>query len=164
MMAMHSALPVKHVHSTPHHGKPGKPRKAGGLSRRMIVFGAAALGTVVVVVAAAALVLRPANIATAVVSPEAFVEQLEQAASGTPFDRTVYGTPMRIERKGNQVVITTDGIPPSVCVSVGWKLVRKGLLSINGVTPIRVSAAKLSELCYQDDNAATLAWAPKAME
>jgi hypothetical protein len=161
-MATHPALPGKHLS---HPAKPAHPpRKGGDGSHRTLLFAGAAL-VVVIALVAVMMMLRPKGTAgTTVASPEAFVEQLERAAEGTVFDKTVYGGPMRSEIKGNQLVITADGVPPGICVSVGWKLVRKGLLSINGVTPVRVSAAKLSELCYQDENSATLTWAPKATQ
>ena len=59
------------------------------------------------------------------------------------------------------LALVADHVPPSACVSVGWKLVRKGLLSINGTMPTRVSAAKLADLCNQEDGAAVLTWIPK---
>ncbi|CAA7613839.1 hypothetical protein [Magnetospirillum sp. SS-4] len=162
MMATHSAAPGKP--SPASHGRPSRPGKHGGISNRLLVIVLVAAGVVAVAISVAIMALRPSPTAEASATPEAFVEQMERAAGGTAFDRTVYGGPMRVERKGNQIVITAIGVPPAVCVSVGWKLVRKGLLSINGVTPVRVSAAKLSELCNQDTESATLTWAPKEME
>ncbi|MBI3444158.1 MAG: hypothetical protein HY055_02030, partial [Magnetospirillum sp.] len=45
--------------------------------------------------------------------------------------------------------------------SSGMKLVKKGLLSVNGVTPTRVSSAIITELCNKESGNATLMWAPK---
>ena len=56
--------------------------------------------------------------------------------------------------------MTVEGVRPNECVSAGWDLVSKGVLTVNGVTPARVSAAKLNELCHNEDTA-TLAWVPK---
>ncbi|OAN49615.1 hypothetical protein A6A04_19075 [Paramagnetospirillum marisnigri] len=121
-----------------------------------------ALALVLAAFGLGAFLLRPNTNTPASISPEAFVDQMEKASQGVVFERNLYGGPIRVQSKGGQVTVTADNIPPSICVSVGWKLVRKGLLSINGVTPLRVSAAKLSELCNQDDTYASLAWTPKS--
>jgi hypothetical protein len=56
--------------------------------------------------------------------------------------------------------VTMHGIPPKVCVLAAWDLYRLGTIAINGVTPQRVSAAKLVELC-NDGETATIVWTPK---
>lgn len=123
-----------------------------------------ALVLVVAAFASTAFLLLPKSEGLTATAPENFVEQMVRASLGTVFEKNIYGGPIRIERKGGQITVIAEEIPPGVCVSVGWKLVRKGLLNINGVTPVRVSAAKLSELCNQDESNATLAWSPKAVE
>ena len=154
-MISHSATPGKHL--SPHHAPPH-----GDGHHRLLVIIAATLGAALAL-GMVVLTLKPRPDITTV-SPEAFVAQLEQAAGGAAIPVSVYGGTIRVERKGNQATVHADGVPPNICVSVGWKLVRKGLLSINGTTPLRVSAAKLSELCNQDEGAATLAWTPRTPE
>lgn len=154
-MISHSATPGKHLHAHHHHHHSGGGHK---------VMALAALAAVLAIFAAGAFLMQPSAHGPAAATPEAFVEQMERAAQGVVFERNVYGGPIRVERKGGQATVTAEGIPPNICVSVGWKLVRKGLLNINGVTPLRVSAAKLSELCNQDESTATLVWSPKTMD
>jgi hypothetical protein len=89
-------------------------------------------------------------------SPDALATQMEAALHGAAPSLNVYGGPLMVD----QGSVTAAGIPPGACVSVGWQLVRKGLLSVNGVMPSRVSAAKLSELCNLYD-IATISWTPK---
>ncbi|CUW39999.1 conserved protein of unknown function [Magnetospirillum sp. XM-1] len=155
------------THSKPfiHPPAPRKPAgKSGGIWTRPlalagIVVLAAALG-------AGALLLQPRlKGGGAAATPEAFAEQMEAAArAGGGTIPHVFGGTIRTERNGSMLALVADNVPPSACVSVGWKLVRKGLLSINGTMPLRVSAAKLSDLCYQEEGGAVLTWIPKAVE
>ncbi|HJO73446.1 MAG TPA: hypothetical protein QGG32_11455 [Rhodospirillales bacterium] len=46
-------------------------------------------------------------------------------------------------------------------ISAAWGLVGSGRVMVNGVTPSRVTAAILVELCASDGEAATLIWFPK---
>ncbi|CCG40968.1 hypothetical protein [Magnetospirillum molischianum] len=94
---------------------------------------------------------------------DTFFAQMQQAAAGKPIVTSVFQGSLRTERKGGVTLVTAENVPPSLCVSVGWKLVRRGVLTINGVTPMRVSAARLAELCNQGESA-TLLWAPRPPE
>ncbi len=69
---------------------------------------------------------------------EALVARTKAAAVGRPY-------------------ATIDGIPPKVCVLASWELSRTGVISVNGVTPPRVSAAVLVDLCNQSETA-TISW------
>jgi hypothetical protein len=126
-----------------------------------------ALVSIVLVVAALAVgayAMRPHGIGggNAAATPEAFVEQLETIAkAGGGTSPHVFGGTIRTERNGSMLALVADNVPPTACVSVGWKLVRKGLLSINGTMPTRVSAAKLADLCNQEEGAAVLTWIPR---
>lgn len=159
MMISHSATPGKHL--APHHSPPKRRHESGGGSNKMLAI--LALIAVIAAFSAAAFLMRPKG-EIAMATPEAFVDQMERAAEGAVFEHNVFGGGMIVERKGNQISVTADNVPPNVCVSVGWKLVRKGILTINGTTPLRVSAAKLSELCNQEDTNATLIWSPKTSD
>jgi len=147
------------IRQTPH----GPPSRRGGhrgdRHHRLLIVVAAALAATVAL-GVAVLALKPRNTAPSP-SPESFAAQMNQAANGEAVTTSVYGGAIRVERKGNQVTVSADNVPSGVCVSVGWKLVRKGILSINGTTPLRVSAAKLAELCNQEDGNAALSWTPR---
>ena len=54
-----------------------------------------------------------------------------------------------------------DKISPKVCVLASWDLSRTGVVSVNGVTPQRISAAILVDLCNQGETA-TITWYPKS--
>ena len=159
-MISHSATPGKHLGA--HHAPAPKrrPKSGGGSHKALAVI---ALLVVIGVFATAAFLMRPKDQSDAV-TPEAFVEQMQHAAEGAVYDRNVFGGALVVERKGNQTTITATNIPPNICVSVGLKLVRKGILTVNGSTPQRVSAAKLSELCNQEDANPVLIWSPRAAE
>ena len=43
---------------------------------------------------------------------------------------------------------------------VAWGLVRLGRVAVNGVTPMRVSAAILADLCASAGENATISWIP----
>jgi len=88
------------------------------------------------------------------------VKQIEHSSEGVAPSRHVFGGLLTVERSNNQVAVTAQDIPPKVCVLAAWELARKGLVVINGVTPNRISAAKLSELC-NDQDTAKLTWVVK---
>jgi hypothetical protein len=123
-------------------------------SRKVLV--AAIAGVLAMAAAVGWLILRGGS--GPAVSPEALAEQMEAAARGGTSGLNLYGGALVVDHSAGTVIV--DGLPPSVCVSMGWKLVRKGLVSINGVMPVRVSAAKLSELCNVYDTAAVV-WTPR---
>jgi len=95
---------------------------------------------------------------------ETFFAQMQQAAAGEPIESSVFHGAIRTERKGGVTMVTAENVPPQLCVSVGWKLVRRGVLTINGITPMRVSAARLAELCNQGEGTATVLWVPRPPE
>lgn len=161
-----AATSATHRHQKPIHTAPPR-RKAGSKDetprRRLLVLAGAV--AMLAAVGMAAFVLRPGSKGTPAPTPDAFAEQLESAArAGGGTIPHVFGGTIRSERNGNTLALVADNVPPAACVSVGWKLVRKGLLSINGTMPLRVSAAKLSDLCYQEESGAVLTWIPKQVE
>ncbi|KIL98326.1 hypothetical protein CCC_03609 [Paramagnetospirillum magnetotacticum MS-1] len=158
-MAISSATHSKAFVHAPAEGNASGGGKTRLLAMTGIVLVVAALG-------AAALLMRPhMGENGAAPTPETFADQMLAAAraGGGTFPH-VFGGTIRTERNGAVLALVADNVPPSVCVSVGWKLVRKGLLSINGTMPLRVSAAKLSDLCNQEDGGAVLTWIPKQPE
>ena len=89
-----------------------------------------------------------------------FMRQMEAAAQGAPMANRAGGPQIRLERADDGNTVQATGVAPRDCVSAGWQMVRKGVLTVNGTTPQRVSAAVLTELCYQSDGA-TVRWAPR---
>ena len=132
-----------------------------GMSRRARLAALSGGAAAVLAAAAGGWLLFGHGSSAPKVGPEGLVQQMQQAAEGAPITENLYGGALVVERTGQTLVVTVDGIPPSICVSAGWKLVRKGLLSINGTTPNRVSAARLADLCNQGNATAILAWIPR---
>ena len=91
----------------------------------------------------------------------AFVKQIEGAIHGTAPAHHVFGGRLRVANFDHRDVVVAEEVPAKACVSGGWELVQRGSLSINGVTPQRVSAALLAEMC-STEGGATLIWSPKA--
>lgn len=60
----------------------------------------------------------------------------------------------------NDNSIIATNVPAVACVTAGNRLVKKGIITINDVTPVRVSSAILTELCYTNEKA-TLKFTPK---
>lgn len=158
-----TAHPGKHMAAPEHPRHTGKKPggKKGALSTKIIALVVG--GTVAVAVVAATFVLRPKG-PPPLPPVDSFIAQMESAAQGSASSPNLYGGVLAAERHGASVTVTVSGIPPSICVSSGIKLVRKGLLTVNGETPVRVSAAKLTELCYQEEGGAMMVWMPKQVE
>lgn len=94
----------------------------------------------------------------------AFLDELRSAARGMDPGRTSYGGRLDVESRGGKVIVTATAVPQALCVGAGWELVKEGRISVNGVTPQRVSAARLADLCSREPGGATLEWAPKEKE
>lgn len=137
-----------HLHATHAHFHPPAKQSAGSLLGM--------LGMLLVIVAiGVAIALRDRE-----QSVRPLVAQMEGATHGSIPATNIFGGSLRVAVQGGRTVVTVEGIPPGECVSSGWDLVRKGLLTVNGVTPPRVSAARLNDLCHEED-AATMVWSPK---
>jgi hypothetical protein len=91
-----------------------------------------------------------------------FVAQMIASAEGNAPPSHLFGGAIRVTSMNGVPVIIAEQVPPRICSASGMKLVKKGLLSINGVTPTRVSSAIITELCNKEGGgSATLMWAPK---
>lgn len=90
------------------------------------------------------------------------VDQMKASAEGTigPIHH-VLGGRLYARREGGQVTVVVSDLRQKDCVQAGWVLMRRGIISINGMTPQRVSAAVLADLCAQGDDASKLEWSPK---
>lgn len=89
-----------------------------------------------------------------------FVEQIIQAAQGDAPATTIFGGPLEVSSMNGIPVVTARGVPSRVCAASGMRLVKKGLLSVNGETPNRISSAIITELCNKVDGDSTIMWAP----
>ena len=89
--------------------------------------------------------------------------QIELASKGVPPAPRKDGITIRTLSSSGVTVVTAEGVIPKLCVSAGWDLVKDGTLTINGITPARVSAAKLAELCNTQPTS-TLTWMPEEKE
>lgn len=89
---------------------------------------------------------------------ETLVGQMVAAAHGEspPAFHALGGTLRTVYGNGRINVIASD-VPASPCVKAGWRLAKLGTVIVNGVLPLKLSAAKLSELC---EGGATLTWVP----
>lgn len=84
--------------------------------------------------------------------------QMEAAAQGTAVATHAFGGALTVTRDKGRINVTASNVPSRACVQVGWRLAREGTIIVDGVLPVRLSAAKLSELCSGDG--ATLLWLP----
>lgn len=91
------------------------------------------------------------------------VEQMQAAAQGRTINAPILGTPPKVQVMPHETVVTMDRVPAKICVLASWELYRLGRITVNGVTPQRVSAARLVELC-NDGDSASLIWAVRTTE
>jgi hypothetical protein len=161
-MATTSASSPKPFHAAPRHAatKASASASQAPAPRRTLALSAVALAVAALV--GGALTFQAGVRSGMAATPEAFTDQMEAVARGDGESvHHVFGGTIRAVRNGSTLALVADNVPPSACVSVGWKLVRKGLLSINGTMPLRVSAARLSELCNEGGGNAVLTWIPR---
>lgn len=91
-----------------------------------------------------------------------FIVQMVEAAQGKAVPYHIFGGLLRVTAMNGVPVVIAEGVPPRICSASGMKLVKKGLLSVNGVTPTRISSAIVTELCNKEGGGnAVLMWAPK---
>lgn len=88
-----------------------------------------------------------------------FVEQIIKAAQGESPATHMFGGPLEVSTMNGVPVVIARGVPRRICAASGMRLVKKGLLSINGDTPTRISSAIITELCNKEDGDATIMWA-----
>ncbi|MBI4969892.1 MAG: hypothetical protein HZC25_17385 [Rhodospirillales bacterium] len=163
--AQEIALSHSHPHSQPHphpHPHPHHPATDTGSPRLVnrILWGLA--GGVVLAVLIGAYIEWKSRSADDYDPKETlkFVEQIIESAQGHPPPTHVFGGALELASMNGVPVVIARGVPPRVCAASGMRLARKGLLSVNGETPQRVSSALITELCYKETGAATIMWAP----
>jgi hypothetical protein len=89
------------------------------------------------------------------------IGQMKAAVQGRPLGAALYGGYPVVSGAGRETMVTMTHVPSKVCVLASWDLYRLGTITVNGVTPTRVSAAKLVDLC-NDGGAATIIWSPRS--
>lgn len=90
-----------------------------------------------------------------------FAQQIMDASKGGGPPNHMFGGSLKLVFMGEHPVVVAEGVPPRICAAAGWTLVRGGILTINGITPSRVSAGKITELCNQEEGDASIMWSPK---
>jgi hypothetical protein len=93
--------------------------------------------------------------------PVSLAGRMATAARGETPEALPFKGSLSVESRNGQTMVTVDGVPARDCAISAWELVRTGVVTVNGVTPPRVSAALLSELCHQRANGATINWIPR---
>jgi hypothetical protein len=151
-----SGHPSHHPHGHPkRHGQPRHEKHTG----RWV-----ALATLAIIVGGA-LALTFANQSTKHDPVTALAEQMTMASDGlSEPTRHAFGGRLYTKRDGDQVIVVANGLPQKECVQLGWALMKRGVLTVNGVTPQRISAAILADLCAKADDGSKLEWAPKTAE
>ena len=92
---------------------------------------------------------------------KSFTEQVFSVAGGAEDMPNRFGGHVTRHVKEGRVNVVADKVPARVCAAAGWELVHKGTLTVDGVTPRRVSSAIITELCYGGEGAVTINWEPK---
>ena len=86
--------------------------------------------------------------------------QVEAAAQGKEVSTPIAGGRLLVVQEGGRPQVVVEDLPSEACVSAAARLSHTGIVSVNGNTPVRVSASRLSQLCYEQPTA-RLGWWPK---
>ena len=89
---------------------------------------------------------------------KSFTEQVMAVAAGGDDVKSSFGGTIKRRVVDGHISVIASQVPQRVCAASGWELVHKGTLTIDGVTPRRVSSAILTELCYNGGETVTLNW------
>lgn len=95
---------------------------------------------------------------------ERLVQQMRDAATGAAPPVHVFGGELKAVYGDRGMTVMVKGVPSKACVSAAWRLAREGVVSVNGTTPMRISAAILSELCAEEADGTTITWSPREDE
>ena len=90
--------------------------------------------------------------------------QIIAAANGVEDGSNMYGGKIKHKKIDGHSSIVVDKVPPRICAASGWELQHKGVLTVNGVTPKRVSSAIITEMCYNRNGDATITWEPRELK
>jgi hypothetical protein len=148
-------------HAIPRHGKAGAV-KSRPVAKSSGHGGVIALGLGGLAAAALGLWLAAGPIDPATADPtEGLLAEMQLAAGGSGVPAThAFGGTLAVTYGNGRMNVTAAGLPAKPCVQIGWHLAKQGTIIVNGVLPMRLSAARLSELCSDRDGGATLTWVP----
>ena len=148
-----------HPHPHPHHHPASHAAEHKGKTRLTVFI----VGLLVAVAVIGAAVLRGLLSEHHSVFDDAkeFTAAMASTAATGADSQTTFGVTVKFKRTDGHVSIIADGVPPGVCAAAGWDLVHKGTLTVNGVTPHRVSSALLTDLCHESEAPVALIWEPK---
>ena len=165
-MAEHTVANVPHAHPAhpPHGNHPAHPvkprrRRSSGRLRRLIAWEWAIVLGLLSGLAITLVVLSRGPDARH--EADAVVGQMKAAMMGQPLRTDLPESYPVVWGEGREMMVTMSGIPAKVCVLASWDLYRQGTITVNGITPQRVSAAKLVDLC-NEKTPATIIWSPKS--
>ncbi len=89
------------------------------------------------------------------------IEQMKNVALGKVLKTHTFEGALRTGTRAGRAYVTAEAIPTGACVSAAWVFVNRGNISINGVTPQKISPSILSKLCAMRGESAILTWFPK---
>ena len=84
--------------------------------------------------------------------------QVEAAAQGKDVPTPITGSRLFIVKEGGRPQVVVEDLPSDACISAAARLSHTGIVSVNGNTPVRVSASRLSQLCYEQPTALLGSW------
>ena len=90
-----------------------------------------------------------------------FTAEMIKAAETSESATSHFGGAIKVQFVDGHAEIVAQDVPAPVCAAAGWDLMHKGTLTVNGVTPKRVSPAIISELCHEAGDTVTVQWEPK---
>ncbi|WP_096704629.1 hypothetical protein [Magnetospirillum sp. 15-1] len=144
----------------PHHHRDEEEEKAEG--RGLLIAGAALVALILTVGGYILWSRSQAPAENTGSETDRFVAQMIESSQGNAPPSHIFGGAIRVTSMNGVPVVIAERVPTRICSASGMKLVKKGLLSVNGITPSRVSSAIITELCNKDGSSdATLMWAPK---
>ncbi len=148
----HADRPAHH----PAHHAPRRPPKArkgrGGWAAGLVAALAAAAGAWWMLADGSSDGLSP---------EERLVKEIQAAAEGSAPPVHTFGGELKAVYGDRGKSVEAKDVPSKACVSAAWRLAREGVVTVNGTTPMRISAAILSELCAESPDGATIRWQPR---
>lgn len=147
----HGGTPARHAPKHPHHAAPARKKRRGGW-----------IAVVVALLAAGGAWWFTAGSDSDGLTPEELLlKQMRDAAGGSAPAIHALGGELKAVYGERGLRVEAKGLPSKACVSAAWRLAREGVVTVNGTTPVRISAAILTELCAEDPDGATIAWSPR---
>ncbi len=98
------------------------------------------------------------------VDAKTFTGQMIASANSSEVVESPFGGHIKQQTVDGKQKVLADKVPNRICAASGWTLVHHGILTVNGVTPKRVSSAIITDLCYSAKGEVSIAWEPKAYQ